>query len=229
MSQDGEEDTRDLLRGRVPREDRDHHYAPLSKGDAEPVILQKSTDIAALAACTALMEIVAKRGGTRYKPSQLAPIAERLFGALPDHLRPLIQDEVLRVALWLDQSHDAHGEEQDGWIDPAEAAKSVMDEADISNRLDVVRLAIDREMDLEFEYHDVEDDRWYRLRARPEEVDRSEDLWRLEVSLGKTSLQIPVARIRWLMPVERKDAQIAQSAPTAEVITFPFGGRREEE
>lgn len=208
----------EFLRGRAPRPPRRSPWLPGLEEGAEPLLLHDAESIANLAIATTVLEIIARRGGSRMAPSRLANLNEMFQGALPDFVAPHVREEVRQVLDWLEHPKE---HPDDVWKDPATAAMELMDESDVEGRVRIARRALETEEDLEFEYVDLDRREWFRLRATPIEVREEDEQMVIAFQFGRQTLEIAAKHIRWLMPVRRSNSAPQEVVEPARVIRFP--------
>lgn len=207
-----------FLRNRAPRAPRRSPWLPGLEEGAEPLLLHDAETVANLAIATTILEVIARRGGSRMAPSRLKNLHEMFQGALPDFVAPHIREEVRQVLDWLDHPKE-HPDEV--WKDPTTAAMELMSESDVEGRAKIAARAIENEEDLEFEYIDLERKEWFRLRATPLEVREEDEQVLIVFQFGRQRLEIAAKHIRWLMPVRRPTSAPPEVAKPARVIRFP--------
>lgn len=218
-------DWRQFLTGQPPREDLYETFPPENRTDYQPALLNSSEVLTAARVAARLMQVIAKRGGSRVDTSGLEDLIEILDESLPDSAPPQCDDEAARVLDWLETAPHIPPDERDHETLPPEL--DLMLGADLEKRVSVAQLAIDEGHDLELEYFDEETSTWPHFRCEPVEIEESDDddfdpLLRVD-RRGET-LELPVRTIRWLMPVQHEP--IPENAPSvreqlADVLDFP--------
>ncbi len=205
-----------LLSGYSPREDREAPFPPDLLEDESPVFLSGMTDLVAALVSSRVLEIVARRGGAHHTPDAYASLRARLARALPSHVVNHAEAEAARVLSWLTDASPPIPET------PATRQLEAMDVADLETRAGLVRYAMDAELELELEHHLPRDGIWERLRGVPEDLVTEPELFVVLRLYGDRVREVPLAHVRWVMPVEPRGQIRRREAPQiAEVVTFP--------
>lgn len=221
----------DFFAGWRPRDDRAAPLIVEREEEASPTLLQGAGLISTALIAARTLQGVARRGGSRVRDTQLDRLATLLERALPEHLRPLIDDEIERTLAWLSRAERLPPESLDPLLaagaEPIEALR-LMADADVDSRVALVQDAIAHGMELDLEYYVPDDDTWHRVRAmalavEPERDDGLGPLIRLRGPRGE--LAISARQVRWVMVV--RPAMQGPLKPLGTLIRFP--GRRDED
>lgn len=207
----------------LPREDFDKTFTPLLQEPVRAAMLGSMPSIVAALVGLELLDEVAKRGGTLVLPSAIEEAKSLLALAVTDGVPPHCRGEATEILRWV---LDPPAEVEPPL--PADTHLRTMQAADVRSRITVAKWAIAEGLDIELEWYDPEEDRWPRRRATPDRVDdESGDEPSLVIETLAGDLSVPIADIRWLMPVARREDAIRTKS--ARVLTFPGATRREEE
>ncbi len=206
----------DLLSGHAPRDERDAPFPPDLLEDESPVLLSRMGDLVAAAVASRVLEIVATRGGAHHTPADFAALRARLTRSLPDHAAHHADAEARRILEWLTDAAPPSPPS------PATRQLEVMDRADVDSRAQLVRYAMDAELELELEFHVSHDDTWERLRGAPEELIEADEPSVVLRLRGDRAREVELRDVRWLMPVRpRGDIRHREEPQIAEVVRFP--------
>ena len=208
----------DTFGGRPPREDIDETFPARLVEPLGPALLGTMRHIAPLLVSAELLDRVVRRGGTRIRPSELHEAMEILRRAVSEDVQAHCRDEAQRIAEWIE--HPAAPAPTPGPGDDL----SLMHEADIRSRISVAHWAMANELDLELEWYHEETKTWPRGRGTPLRLETVEGDECLVIRTPIGEVTIPVVNLRWLMPVEPREAHVA---PQARVLQFPGPGPRE--
>ncbi|RAL21150.1 hypothetical protein DL240_13535 [Lujinxingia litoralis] len=219
---------RRFLNHLAPRQDARQPFYPERLEPVAPALLNTMDVLSAAYLGGRLLVAIALRGGTRQKPSSSERLVKRLRRALPEEVVHHLEAEAELILEWL---HEA--ETRPDAPSPRHPEIDLMLAADVESRLELVRLALREGADLELERYDQEDRRWLRHRATPLELIDAQagDLKSAVVLRDERGecVEVPIKAIRWLMPVSPRQASSPApppEPPPAEVLSFPFGGRR---
>lgn len=194
-----------------PRADLDDGFPAAMLELLGPVLLGEPGAATAALVGAYVLRSAAMSSGTRVKIAALDGAIERLESAVSVEVRNLCRDEARRVVGWCVERPPPDQE-------PVDRDRAVVIEGDHGSKASIARWAIAQELDVELEYYDETDDRWPRLRATPLRVVDRDDEVLLEVRTPLAVVAIPVANLRWLMPVERHERA---PVPMAKVLSFP--------
>lgn len=219
------------LRGLNPRADLRENFYPDQVETYKPALLNAMPLLSATAVATRVLEVVARRGGTRIKPSALERLRQILEHVLPHEVIAHCDDEAQRVLRWLEG--EAETIEAGSAVEGSETPElDMMFAADLESRISVVEFALREEFDLELEYYDASEEVWPRLRATPlalrtqEGTDEPAETELVVDAALAEPLVIPVRSLRWLMPVSRR-ARPEQPRPPSRGKVLEFPSRRE--
>ena len=206
----------DLLSGHAPRSERDAAFPPDLLEDESPVLLSRMVDLVAASVAARVLEVVAARGGAHHTPADFAALRSRLTRALPEHAAHHADAEARRVLEWLTDSAPPSPPS------PATRQLEAMDHADLDSRAQLVRYAMDAELELELEFHVPHDGTWERLRGAPEELIEGDEPSLVLRLRGDRAREVELRDVRWLMPVrQRGDIRHREAPQVAEIVTFP--------
>jgi hypothetical protein len=239
-------DWRAFLTGRRVREDLYHSFPPEDLDDYQPALLNEGSVLSAARVAARLLQVVAKRGGSRVDATAIERLISILDEAMPDSATPQCDDEAARILDWLETAEQVPPDERDHATLPPEL--DLMLGAGIEDRISVAKFAIEQGHNLELEYFEESDSTWPRFRCEPIEVldepddapagdgqrddegedgaeDETEEVGApiLRVERRGEQLDLPVRNIRWLMPVTR-DAETDDEAmreQLGKVLDFP--------
>lgn len=214
--------------GRPPRPDLNDTFPARLAEPTGPALLGEMDGIAPLLVSARLLQLVARRGGSRVRISEIEHAIGHLERAVPPEVRAHCSDEARRVARWIEDpppAADSAQAAEPGGETPRDDTEILRD-GDVRSRLAVARWALEHELDLEIEWYDEDRDVWPRDRVTPVEVcdDAGEET--VTVQTNGDQYDISVIQVRWLMPVERLTSDEPDSPPGATVLAFP---RRPEE
>ena len=218
----------EFLKGRAPRVDLDADFPAERIDQDQPVWLSKAEVLCGAAVASRVMEVIAHRGGTRLGAAVFQSLRKMVSSGLDESARNLCEDEARRVLRWIEEARPAEDAEVAG---PPEV--EVMYASDLESRVSVARFAIEEGFDLEMEYYDEGRELWPRVRCEPlvvkgagethsdEATDLDEIVLRFEGRHGEE--EVPLRRVRWLMPVQRREQSDVERREPGEVIKFPAG------
>lgn len=201
--------------GRIPRSDIGDAFPADLVEALGPALLGESRSTTAALVAVYLLGLAAERGGTRVHPSAIDRAVDALERAIAPDARRWCEDEARRVATWC-------VEEQEPTPPMVEPERAVMVDADREARLAVIAWAVEHELDVELEWYDETEERWPRARATPVRVAEVDGEYLVMVRTALAEIAIPVANLRWLMPVERREdpapriARVLQFSRTTE-------------
>ena len=208
-----------LLAGAPPRADHDQPSHAMPRAP-DPWLVQTPESFVVLALGVELLSGVATRGGTGVKMSALGALRDALRQRFDDTQWAHVEEEALRVWLWLDEHLGERGQGQ-------EAGEAEGRRAQLETWRGIVVGALDKERDLLLSRLDGEKNVYVRTRLRPERIGAEEDgSWTLvgwRVPDGHRH-HIPCDELYWLCEVERFQALVPLRS--ADIISFP--GRFEE-
>lgn len=199
--------------GKTPRHDLNESFPASMVETKGPALLGDREPLSAALVAAYVLRAAAGRGGTRVKPSSTDDAIATFERALGDDARRWCEDEAERVARWCVEPPSEEVEELEGDL-------AVMASADQESRLLVVSWAIDEGFDLEIEWYDDEEERWPRMRVTPVDVSEVDGESEIIVQTTLARISIPVANVRWVMPVQRREEPRPK---LARVLAFPFG------
>lgn len=222
------QDWTQFLTNIAQRQDLDDFFPPDKYEDKEPAFLASGPALTAGLVAARVLEIIARRGGTRVDISAFSELRSMIQSSVPDEVSSLTDDEASRILDWLDR-HPEPTDEPPGGEHKTEIQRhlDLLSEADIESRRSVVEFAMAQDYDLELEYYETDDQSWPIIRCSPEQLtDEQFDEDTLEsvrVDTLAGSLSIPLERIRWLMPIAKRDVPVTtdESDDSGEVIPFP--------
>ena len=234
-------DWRAFLTGRRVREDIYHSFPPEDLDDYQPALLNEGSVLSAARVAARLLQVVAKRGGSRVDSTAIERLLSLLDESIPDSATPQCDDEAARILDWLETAEQVPPDERDHATLPPEL--DLMLGADIESRISVAQFAIEQGHNLELEYFKESDNTWPRFRCEPIEVldepddaeptddEQDEDGGEedtaggpvLRVERRGAQLDLPVKNIRWLMPVTRDPEadEEAMREQLGKVLDFP--------
>lgn len=193
-------DWREFLTGKRARDDLFETFPPEHRSDLPPTLLSEDGPVLAARVGAKVLEIVAKRGGTRLDPSAIESLLEMLDDSLPDGARNHCDDEAGRILDWLEHGASKALDKPEAGLPPE---LEVMLDADVDNRASVIEYTLDSDYDLELEYFDEETTTWPVVEGTPQGIERDPKgaSPTLRITRQGEELAIPVRNIRWLMPV----------------------------
>ncbi|MFW5968784.1 MAG: hypothetical protein ACOCV2_14765 [Persicimonas sp.] len=227
----------EFLTGLAPREDLPEAFGAESLEVEQPALLNKMSLLTTASVAARLLEVVAFRGGTRLKPSNIERLRRVVEKALPESAVNLCEDEAARVLRWLTEARPYKGEQPPQAGGQEDPEVDIVFEADIASRVSVAEFAIEEGYDLELEYLDAEQDIWPRVRCTPISIGPADDepadddessdepeVPVLQVESDYGELTIPLDHVRWLMPVsshEHRRSLEETGSPGGDVLDFP--------
>ena len=216
---------------RPPRADLGEPYPPLAAGDADaPLALFDAGEIASVVAALTLLERIAARAGTRHAPSSLAALRDRASRALPSWSRALVEDEVDRVARWLDEPARAQRDAADldarrrPAADLADVLRLMKEGA--PERAALLAAVAERGDDAELEYYDPQTGAWLRVRATPLGVSGEGVDALVRIAARGRPIEIEAIHIRWAMAV--KPGSALPLSGGARVLSGPWRDAEQE-
>lgn len=201
----------DWFAGRGARQDRDESFPASQIAPVGPALLSDGAPTTAALVAAYLLRDVTLAGGSRVKPAAVHAAVKRLEHALTADARRLCEDEAGRIARWCVDNAPADEEDLSGDL-------AMMASADERARVAVIDWAIDEDLDLEVEWYAPDEDRWPRVRATPLRIESFGDAPELVLKTSLAEISIPIANVRWVMPVERREQP---RPPLARVLEFP--------
>jgi hypothetical protein len=215
-------DWSDFLLGLAARADLHADFPAVNFDQDQPVWLSREEILTAAVIAARVLEVVAKRGGTRLGSTAFESLRKTVARGLDTSARNLCDDEARRVLRWLEEAEPAAEDQLEG---PPEV--DVMYASDLESRVSVARFALEEGYDLEMEYYDADRETWPRVRCTPVAVRNLENP-KEEVSLRfegqHGEREVALRQVRWLMPVTRRSTPdgVPRKEP-GEVIRFPAG------
>jgi hypothetical protein len=214
------------------RDDLDSPF-PVDKFEKlEPALITTASLLAGTFAAAKVLQVVARRGGTRFSPEIFTKLSDLVASSVPDGVKNLAEDEAGQILDWLENARyiARRGDEPPtGNLSGESDEVEIVFDADIQSRISVVEFALREDFDLELEYYDRQMEMWPRLRGTPVELNTFEDSdqtqHHLKLDVGERTYDIQVRYIRWLMPVSREFSPEYTPADEqkGEVIPFPTG------
>lgn len=209
------------LNPRLPRDDLDETFPPRLVETLGPGVLTTPAQVNAALVAAELLALVARGGGSRIRPAEIDEALGNLDRAVTADVRAHCRDEARRIAAWIEDPPQTAEP-----VDPPLDDLGLMHAADIRSRISVARWAMESELELELEWYEPRSDLWPRERGTPTEIlDPDADTAVLAIETANGEYEIPVANIRWLMPVERRERLTPHRA---RVLTFPGASDAEE-
>ena len=205
---------------RPPRADIDDTFPARLAEPLGPVLFGTTRHLVPILVAADLLELVAVRGGTRVRPSEVREVLEQLSRAVTSDVRAHCKDEARRIAEWIE-----HPPIEPPAQPPADDL-GLMHAADIRSRISVAEWAIASGLDLELEWYHDDSKTWPRGRGTPLRLEKADDDDCVILQTHTGEVTIPVVNIRWLMPVEPREMPWA---PVARVLPFPGRSSSEEE
>jgi hypothetical protein len=197
-------DWRDFLTGKRARDDLFETFPPENRSDRSPALISDGESVLAARVAAKLLEVVAKRAGTRVDSSAIDTLLDVLDESLPEEARHHCDDEAGRILDWLEHGDEVAPDETETGLPPE---LDVMLEADLDNRLSVAAYAIESEYDVELEYFDEASNTWPLVAGTPLEITGDDDgdaPPSLRLERGDEEMEIPIRNIRWLMPIRHE-------------------------
>ncbi len=204
------------FRGRAARPDLNDAFPADLIETRGPALLGESRATTAALVGAQLLRLVARAGGTRVKPSAADRAIDLLARVVSEDAQRWCEDEARRIAHWCVDEPDAEPE--------VDGDRGVMASADRDARVAVIAWAIQAGLDVELEWYDETEDRWPRLRATPLRTESADGEDVVVVKTALADIVIPIANLRWLMPVERR---VVAAPKVGRVLAFPTFGEEE--
>lgn len=180
-----------------------------------PAVFQSVSSITSLYIAARVLQVITARQGAAVSPQQLEQVLASLSGALEPTTRALADEEARHILRWL-QAPPALAQ---GLPEPPHPELDWM-RRDTSAKQEVFSLALERELDVELEYYEPQEDRWPRQRLSPTRLVLAPEPELHFVDEAGQALIILARHVRWLMPVRRRSEQ--EDAPKAKVLSFPW-------
>lgn len=205
---------RNFFYGAAARADVNDVFPPALTEPDGPVLISGPSALSAFAVAARLLDVLARRGATRVKTSDLEPLLEMARRGLSDGSFSQCDDEVLRILSWLENPpHDEAA--------PVMPELAVMHEADVADRIAALEYARSQGLDVELQYYDLHRKTWPRTFGTVVRVQTIDDVPVLFLDQDGIVIEIECEQIRWVMPVSARHRP-HKNRP-AEVLTFPFG------
>lgn len=205
---------RNFFHGTAPRADVNDDFPPNMAEPESPALVSGAAALSALAVAARLLDVLARRGATRIKSSDVEHLLDVARRALGDGSSALCDDEVLRILNWLENPpHDTQAAEI--------PELAVMHEADVADRIAALEYAQSQGLDVELQYYDLHRKTWPRTYGTVVRVQNIDDVPVLFLDQDGIVIEIECEQIRWVMPVSARNRP--HKHRPADVLTFPFG------